>query len=62
MSVDQLYKLMDQKKSHLRFLKEIDALTDEDKRDTMEKIKKINTLIISRAGITINNNSINMSS
>ena len=61
MSVDELYKLMDQQKIHLRFLKEMDALTDDDKKDTMEKIKQINNLIIGRAGITLNNNSINVS-
>ena len=61
MNVDELYKLMDQQKSHVQFLKEIDALTDEDKKDKMQKTKRINNLIIGRASITIKNNSINVS-
>ena len=39
----------------------MDALTDVKKSDAMQKIKQINDLIISRAGINNMNNNINVS-
>ena len=39
----------------------MDALTDIEKSDAMQKIKQINDLIISRAGINIMKNNINVS-
>ena len=41
MSIDQLYKLMEQQKSHLRFLKEMDELSDDEKCDTLKKSKTL---------------------
>ena len=62
MSVEELYKLMEQQKSHLRFLKEMDDLSEEEKASTMKQIKEINELIIKKTGINSTNNSINVSS
>ena len=62
MSVEELYKLMEQQKSHLRFLKEMDDLSEEEKASTMKQIKDINELIIQKTGINSTNNSINVSS
>ena len=61
MSIDELYKLMDQQKSHLRFLKEMDELSEEEKCDSLKKIKEINQLIVHRAGLNNTNNSTNVS-
>ena len=61
MSIDQLYKLMEQQKSHLRFLKEMNELSDDEKCDTLKKIKDINQLIVQKSGIDSHNNSTNVS-
>ena len=60
-SIDQLYKLMEQQKSHLRFLKEMNELSDDEKCDTLKKIKDINQLIVQKSGIDSHNNSTNVS-
>ena len=39
----------------------MDALTDDNKKDIMEKLRHINHLIIGGAGINMNNNSIDVS-
>ena len=62
MSVEELYKLMEQQKSHLRFLKEMDDLSEEEEASTMKQIKEINILIIKKTSVNITNNSINASS
>ena len=61
MSVDQLYKLMEQQKLHLKFLKEMDDLTEDEKSSIMKTIKEINHLIVRKTGIDSTNNSINVS-
>ena len=60
MIVDELYKLMDQQKNHLRFMKEIDALTPNEKEETVRKIRKLNDMISAKVGINSSNNSNNV--
>ena len=59
--MDQLYKLMEQQKSHLIVLKEMDDLSEDEKSSIMKTIKDINHLIVQKTGIDSTINSINVS-
>ena len=61
MTVDELYKLMEQQKNHLRFMKEIDALTPNEKDETVSKIRKLKNVITAKVGMNGSNNSNNIS-
>ena len=60
MNVEQLYKLMDQQKSHMTFMKEIGALIDDEKDGIISQIKKLNILIMEKTGLNSDKSSNNM--
>ena len=48
MTLPDLYSLMDQHKGHLKFLKDNDILSDEDKLEILQRVKEIYYLISKR--------------
>ena len=61
MTLDELYKLTESQKNHLRFMMEIDSLTEDEKVETVNNIRKLNNMITAKVGINIDNNSNNVS-
>ena len=60
MNVEHSYKLMDQQKCHMIFIKEIGDLTDDEKYGIISQIKKLN-VIMEKTGLNSDKSSNNVS-